>query len=154
MNVQKEAARDAREYARAEMFFGEGAGTRRKLIKATVDAKAHRDPAYGRAFHAALEAQDMAEHAMKARRERKLKNTGKAVQKNVKGLLTGDKRGMQTGVLLIAAVAYVAHETGYDKKIYYAGKSRYDEWRLNRRVKKMTKRSDDILRDFTVVKDK
>ena len=37
--LQKEASKDAKEFARAKMFYGEGAGNRRKLIKATVNQK-------------------------------------------------------------------------------------------------------------------
>lgn len=41
--TNREARKDASEFARAQMFYGEGAGTRRKLIRATVDAKTKKD---------------------------------------------------------------------------------------------------------------
>ena len=34
--VRRKARKDAKEYARAKMYYGEGAGNRRKLIRATV----------------------------------------------------------------------------------------------------------------------
>jgi hypothetical protein len=44
--TSREARKDATEFAKAKMFYGEGAGTRRKLIKAKVEAKAGKDPNY------------------------------------------------------------------------------------------------------------
>lgn len=68
--VNKSAQKDAHEFARAKAFFGEGAGTRRKLIKQTVDAKTQRVPGYKKAFDHHLSKQDMSKHAEKAVSER------------------------------------------------------------------------------------
>ena len=116
MNVQKEALKDAREFARAQMFYGEGAGTRRKLIQATVDGKIARDPAYGRAFKNALARQDMAEHVTRARWERKRRDAAKTLQKNVRSVLTGNHKGANTTVLVLGVAGYYAHQYGLDKK--------------------------------------
>ena len=40
--VRRRARRDAKEYTQAKMYYGEGAGNRRKLIKATVKARRQR----------------------------------------------------------------------------------------------------------------
>jgi len=87
-----QAHKDAKEFARAKMFYGEGAGTRRKLIKAKVEANKRRDPAYSKAFDHHLARQDMSSHADKARSERKRKNaasttakTGKAFARHITG---------------------------------------------------------------------
>lgn len=69
--VDKDARKDAEEFARAKSFFGEGAGTRRKLIKQTVDAKSKRNPDYAKAFEQHLGRQDQSKHASKAVSERK-----------------------------------------------------------------------------------
>jgi len=69
--TDKEAAKDAKEFARAKMFYGQGAGNRRKLINNSVAAKRKKDPAYGKAFDAHLAKQDMSTHASKAVSERK-----------------------------------------------------------------------------------
>ena len=61
--TDKEAKKDAAEFARAKMFYGEGAGTRRKLIKAKVESRSSRDPAYKKAF----EARDVAPTGPRAR---------------------------------------------------------------------------------------
>lgn len=68
--TDREARKDAEEFARAKLFFGQGAGTRRKLIKATVEAKKKKDPTYAKAFDAHLANQDLSKHAQKARAER------------------------------------------------------------------------------------
>jgi hypothetical protein len=91
-STDRAAMKDASEFARAKMFFGEGAGTRRKLIKATVEAKSKADPEYKKAFdfHTAL--QDLSTHASKARSERsrtdkakKAKQAGGAVARRLTG---------------------------------------------------------------------
>lgn len=69
-NINREARKDAKEFARAKMFYGEGAGTRRKLIKNMVEGKQKKDPSYGKAFEHHLANQDMSTHASKARKER------------------------------------------------------------------------------------
>ena len=48
-STNRVAKRDARESAKAKMFYGEGAGTRRKLIKAKVESRS-KDAAYKRAM--------------------------------------------------------------------------------------------------------
>lgn len=69
--TDREASKDAKEFARAKMFYGTGAGTRRKLIKESVEAKRKKDPAYGKAFDKHLANQDLSKHVTKAKRERK-----------------------------------------------------------------------------------
>lgn len=69
-HVDKHAQRDAKEFARAKAFYGEGAGTRRKLIKATVEGKAKNLPGYKQAFDHHLAKQDTSKHAEKAVSER------------------------------------------------------------------------------------
>ncbi len=127
MNVRKEAARDAEEYARAQMFYGEGAGNRRKLISTTVKAKAERNPVYAMTFTRELDRQDMAEHAQKARKERKRIDVTHAVNKNVRSAASGDYTGLNASVLIIGAAVYWAHKTGYDKVVIAAGRRKYDQ---------------------------
>ena len=47
--VRRRARRDAKEFTQAKMYYGEGAGNRRKLIKATVKARS-KDPLYKSEF--------------------------------------------------------------------------------------------------------
>lgn len=73
-HVDNHARKDAEEFARARSFYGEGAGTRRKLIKQTVEAKSKNLPGYKQAFDHHLERQDMSKHASKAVSERNRKD--------------------------------------------------------------------------------
>lgn len=136
MNATKAAERDAQEYARAKMFYGEGAGIRRKLIEATVESRAHKDPRYARAFHEALASQDMSEHAQKAQKERKRIDRNEALSRNVKGMLNGNNKTLNTSVLVLGTVAYIAHQTGYDQKIIAKGKQVYADLKARRARKK------------------
>ena len=83
----KTAQKDAKETAEAKMYYGEGAGTRRKLIKNTVEERS-KDPAYKKAYDYYLENQDMAKAAEKARIKRTAVDTRdktiKAAKKVVK----------------------------------------------------------------------
>lgn len=107
--TDREAKKDAKEFARAKMFYGEGAGTRRKLIKNTVEAKAKKDPDYKRAFENHLSSQDMSTHAQKARRERSRKdavNQTRKTARGVKNLALGTGASATTA----AAVMYYAYQ--------------------------------------------
>jgi len=67
----KDAKKDAKEFAAAKMFYGKGAGTRRKLINAKVEARSKKDSNYAKAFKNNLNTQDMAKASDKATKQRK-----------------------------------------------------------------------------------
>lgn len=136
MNAEKEARRDAREFARSQMYYGEGAGTRRKLISATVESKSQRNDRYARAFRQELANQDMAEHAISARKERERQDRAQMVQRNVRGLVSGNYQNLTTGVFIVGAVAYYAHQTGLDQQIYDKARLKIQEYKRRRRLKK------------------
>lgn len=54
MDIKREARKDALRYAKAEMDYGEGAGIKRRHLKAQLGDK-FEDPAYKEAFEAALD---------------------------------------------------------------------------------------------------
>lgn len=112
----RNAKNDAHEFARAKMFYGKGAGTRRKLIKATVESRS-KDPLYKSEFDKALAKQDMGKHAEKARVERLRKDTTESVTKTTKGFMNLSM-GNAVRVSSTAAGLYaVAKMTGMDKKV-------------------------------------
>lgn len=84
--TSREAKKDANEFAKAKMFFGEGAGTRRKLIKAQVESKSAKDPSYKKAFDHHLGNQDLGKRASQARGERKRKDVAKTTAKTARGV--------------------------------------------------------------------
>lgn len=122
--AQKLAKKDAKEFARAKMFYGEGAGNRRKLIKNIVQERS-KDPNYKKAFDEALASQDMAKHAIKAKGERKRKDAKNFTGKTARGVYhTVRKDGAAVSALVgtAATTIGVLHATGADKKIVDAGK--------------------------------
>ncbi len=133
--AQSRAKKDAKEYARAKMFYGEGAGTRRKLIKNIVNERS-KDPVYKQAFDEALSRQDMAKHAEKAKSERHRKDAANTVAKTGRGLaniISGHPE--RAGAALVATTtvvgltAAVAHKTGVDKVIANAAKQKVNDIR-------------------------
>ena len=48
-STNRQARKDAKEFTQAKQFYGDGAGTRRKLIKKTVDQRS-KDETYKKAF--------------------------------------------------------------------------------------------------------
>lgn len=103
--VNRDAAKDAKEFARAKQFYGKGAGTRRKLIKAKVEEKSKRSGDYKKAFDHHLNSQDMSKHSDKAVAERKSKDRrerGKQRAGYVARRFTGEM-GTQAAFLASAA---------------------------------------------------
>lgn len=128
-SIVKDAAKDAAEYASARMSYGEGAGTRRKLIVSAVEYKASRIPGYQQAFESALAKQDITKHIKNAKRTRKAKDVGAVTSRNIKAVARGDRNGMSTPVIIAIVVGTVAHKTGYDKKAWEYSKRKTVEIR-------------------------
>lgn len=111
--VEKLAKKDAKEYARAKMYYGEGAGNRRKLIKNTV-AERSKNAHYKEAFDRYFAQQDMSDHVKKAKVERKLTDTKASIKRKAKNVLS-----FVLGTSAAGAMAWgVAHYTGVDQQIY------------------------------------
>lgn len=113
--LQKDAKKDAKEYARAKAYYGEGAGIRRKQIK-NLTSERMKDKDYKREFEAFLQKQDMGVHQKAANRERKIqdtKNYTKKTARGIKNLLMG------VGNVSLSALAIysVVKATGADKFI-------------------------------------
>lgn len=143
--TNREARKDAQEFARAKQFYGEGAGTRRKLIKATVEGKSSRSSEYKKAFEHHLSQQNPAHHAEKARSERKRKNVKKSAGRGVRGtrhILMGNPQYASAVTALVVGGALAAHKAGIDRTILNAGKTSYASAKnssAQRRAKSMLK---------------
>lgn len=132
--TNREAAKDAKEFNRAKMFYGEGAGNRRKLIKATVEAKSKKDPNYKKAFDHHVAQQDMSKHAEKARSERHRKDVKNKVGKTARGVnraVNGPFATPLAATVLVGA-AGLAKAKGYDKVAMNAGKTFVENLLKNR----------------------
>ena len=88
MSKKYQAMRDAKEFMRAKVYYGEGAGIRRKLIKALVDERSA-DPVYKKAFEEACKHQDLTKHVFAATTERKVRDGVKIFVKKVPKIAVG-----------------------------------------------------------------
>lgn len=116
------ARKDAKEFARAKMYYGEGAGNRRKLIKATVNERS-KDPDYKREFEKALSEQNMADHAAKARTERKVRTAASKTAKTTRGIINITLGNVGAASATAVTLYSIARVTGADKVIASYGKT-------------------------------
>ena len=114
--TNRQARKDAQESARAKMYYGDGAGTRRKLIRETVDSRSKKDPKYKEAFERHSQAQDMEKHTKKAISERKStdrKDTTKKTAKAIARQTTGEMGNSAAMVaIVLAGGAYLSTPQG------------------------------------------
>lgn len=134
--IEKMAQADAHEWGLAEMFFGEGAGTKRKLISAKVDQRMHDIPGYAEAFSNATSQLNQLEMAEKAIALRKRLDRAEKASKNFRALKRGNLTGLSNGLFLVAGAAYLAHATGYDKKIEAEAKKYYKKAKVEVKFRK------------------
>ena len=137
--TRRKAKKDAKEYARAKMFYGEGAGNRRKLIKATV-AERSKDPMYKAEFEKRLAQQDMAKHASAAKRERKVKTAGSTTAKTARGLVNAAMGNIGRASATAAAIYTVAHATGADQKVAEYAKRQLGNWKMYSNMARQAKK--------------
>lgn len=114
--VNKDASKDAKEHAAAKAFYGEGAGNRRKLIKAKVEYKSKTVPGYKKAFDYHSGKQDLNKAADRAIKERKTtdrKTRNKQRRGAVARRLTGEMGTQAAFVALTAGgIAFVRSDRG------------------------------------------
>lgn len=110
-STERLAEKDAKRHVDAKMFYGETAGTRRKLLKAELEKKKKTIPGYAEAFNDHLTRVDTAKSAKKAVRDRTRIDTSAKARSLVKKIL-----GV-TGSLTVAAgtALYYANKPAVDK---------------------------------------
>jgi len=121
----REAAKDAKEYTQAKMYFGEGAGVRRRLINNSVKSKS-KDESYKKAFDHHVENTDMAKRAQQARGTRKRTDVVQGTRKTTRGVinvLRGNAKYASAAAVALVAGATWAHKTGVDKIVLEKGKT-------------------------------
>lgn len=127
--TEREAGKDAKEFARAKMYYGEGAGVRRRLIKGTVASKS-KDAAYKESFERQLESQDLAKRAVEARGKRKRTDTVEGAKKTTRGVVNvikGNMRNASAASVILVGAATAAHRSGVDRMVFeYAKKTVVD----------------------------
>lgn len=117
-NVIKDAEKDAAEFMAAQMAYGKGAGTRRKHIAHVAAYKTERISGYGEAFDAFRHRTDPTKLIQKAHRQRRAKDAAEVTSRNIKAVARGDRNGMSAPIIIGVVAFAVAHQTGYDKKIW------------------------------------
>lgn len=136
-SLKTQAEKDAREWTQAKLAYGEGAGTRRKLINETVAYKMETIPGYRDAFDRASAQQDVASMAKHAKRDARRKNVNQALVRNTKAVVTGKYENANTVLLIFGGAAVVLHKTGYDKVIIQKTKVKVKD--LRRRFRRTPK---------------
>lgn len=111
------ARRDAKRHADAKMFYGETAGTKRKLLKAEIERKKKTIPDYEKAFNAHLANVDMSKSAKKAVNDRVRIDTIEKGRKFLKKILN------VTGPLSVAVASglYLRNKEKVDNFIISQG---------------------------------
>ena len=118
-STKRDARKDAKEYATAKMYYGEGAGTRRKRINAIVNQRS-KDEAYKKAYDYYLGQQDMAKRGAAARAERKTRDAASTTARTARGLVniaTGNIGRASSLAISLASAYAIAKATGADQVV-------------------------------------
>lgn len=146
MKLEKEAAKDAEKWMAAEMFYGEGAGTRRKLTWAEIQGKGMDDDGYIEAFEAAYAKLDMTKFAEMAVKERKSIDRAAKAGRNFRAIKSGNLNNLSTGVFLVVGTAFVLHQTGYDKVLEAKAKDLYKKAKVEVKFRRMRAQGRNVER--------
>lgn len=102
--TRKQARKDAQETARSKMYYGEGAGVRRRNINSVVRQRS-KDPTYKKAFDEEYSKQDMGKARRDAERQRK---TTDRVEPVKTGIGRGVKKAVRAGTKAVTFAATTA----------------------------------------------
>jgi hypothetical protein len=143
--TDREARKDAKELARAKMYYGEGAGTRRKLIRESTEAKRKRDSAYSKALdnHLSRETSSLDKHASKARSERKRRDRTDSAKKSAGYLarMTTGEMGTKAAFTAVAVMGATYLNTPQGRR------------QLNTKMKQASKKVNDLKRKVSTDKN-
>jgi hypothetical protein len=120
--VRRQAKKDANEFTKAKLAYGQGAGTRRKLINAKVGERSA-NPDYKSAFDGFVAGQNLSKRATQAKVNNRTKTAVRSTTKTARGVHRSLSGGFGTVSLASAVIAgaYVAaHQSGADKAIMNA----------------------------------
>ena len=124
-STKRLAKKDAKEYATAKMYYGEGAGNRRKLIKNTVEQRRKDRPGYSEEFDRRLSNTNWDKTVKKARSQRARNTTiSKAAQtgRGIVHALNGNTMYASAAALTVVGGYKVMKNTGMDKVVAYNAK--------------------------------
>lgn len=110
--TDRAARKDAKEFTQAKMYHGEGAGNRRKMIKAKVDQRS-KDAAYKKAFDNHVSNTNWEKRGQQARGKRRRQDVKNSAGKTARGnrnLAIGNTQYVGTAVLAGAAAFKGGHK--------------------------------------------
>ena len=120
--TKRMAKKDAKEFAQAKMYYGEGAGNRRKLIKNQVEQRKKDRRGYSEEFEKRLANTNWDKTVSKAKGQRKRKNIKNATTKTARGTvhaLAGNTMYASAAAIALVSAAKI---TGLDKVVVAKGK--------------------------------
>ena len=108
--TDRAARKDAKEFTQAKMYYGEGAGNRRKMIKAKVDQRS-KDAAYKKAFDNHVSNTNWEKRGQQARGKHRqdVKNSAGKTARGIRNLAAGNTQYVGTAVLA-GAMRRMMHE--------------------------------------------
>lgn len=121
--TDREAMRDAKEHVQAKLYYGTGAGTRRKLIKAKIEGKSKKNPSYKKALDYHVENQDVDKRLGQIKGQRARATAKATTAKTSRGIINtvrGNPQAAGASVAAAAGAAIFVHNRGWDKKAYRA----------------------------------
>lgn len=123
--VDRAARKDAKEFTQAKMYYGEGAGTRRRLIKNTVTERS-KDPLYKQAFDTHVSNTDMNKRVAQAKSKRARTDTVNSTRKTARGVthvLSGNTQYASAAAIAAVGVGTAAYKLGIHKTVAKAAKT-------------------------------
>lgn len=123
--VNRMASKDAKEHVRAKLYYGEGAGIRRRQINNVVKDRS-KDPSYRKAFDQHVSNQDVAKASSAAKAKRTRTDVVKGTAKTVRGvrhIINGNPQYASAATAVVVGGAMYAHRTGIDKMLLEKGKT-------------------------------
>ena len=145
--TRRNATKDAKEFTAAKMYYGDGAGTRRKLIKAKVEQRSKTDPEYKKLFDEAVANTDMSKRASQAQSKRKRTDVANSTKKTARGIghiLRGNAQYASlfaAGVMTVGTLAYRNGGDAYVKDFAQKGRKIWKDANAARRGKAFLKKN-------------
>lgn len=125
-SLDRQAQKDAKEHVQAKLYYGQGAGTRRKLIKAKIEGNSKRSSDYAKAIQFHIDNQDVSKQLGKVKGQRARATARTTTAKTSRGIINtvrGNPQAAGASVAAAAGVVVLIHKSGLDAKAYNAVKN-------------------------------
>lgn len=142
--MNRMAKKDAKRYAEAKMFYGETAGTKRKLLNAEINQKRSKIKGYSENFDKEVKNVNYAKAANKATHKRKRIDRAHYTKQAIKKITN------TTGPLTIAAggALYAMNKEAVDKYVAKAARQAFSYGKRQVNAKKVSKILKNTSRKF------